>query len=61
MAVPGLATTRELRIDEVELEDARWFSRAEAASMLAARHPDKLLAPHPMAIANHLLRAWVEG
>ncbi|MGD0721845.1 MAG: NAD(+) diphosphatase [Roseiarcus sp.] len=55
------ATTRELRIDEIELEDARWFSRAEAASMLAGRHPDKLLAPHPMAIANHLLRGWVEG
>ena len=29
--------------------------------MLAGRHPDKLLAPHPMAIANHLLRGWVEG
>ena len=55
------ARTRTLRIDEVELEDARWFSRAEAASMLAGRHPDKLQAPHPMAIANHLLRAWVEG
>ena len=55
------ATTRALTIDAVELEDARWFSREEAASMLAGRHPGKLLAPHPMAIANHLLRAWVEG
>ena len=55
------ATTRELHVDGVELEDARWFSREEARSMLAARHPGKLLAPHPMAIAHHLLRAWVEG
>jgi NAD+ diphosphatase len=55
------AATRELHIDGVELEDARWFSRTEAAAMLEGRHPDKLLAPHPMAIANHILRAWVEG
>jgi NAD+ diphosphatase len=55
------AATRELHIDGVELEDARWFSRAEAASMLQGRHPGKLAAPHSMAIANHILRAWVEG
>jgi NAD+ diphosphatase len=53
------ATTRELQLDGIELEDARWFSRAEAASMLQGRHPDKLLAPHPMAIANHILSLWV--
>jgi NAD+ diphosphatase len=55
------ATTRELNVDGVELEDARWFSRAEARSMLEARHPAKLLAPHPMAIAHHILKAWVES
>ncbi len=55
------ATTRELHIDGVELEDARWFSRGEAASMLEGRHPAKLGAPHPMAIANHIVRAWVEA
>jgi NAD+ diphosphatase len=53
------ATTRELKVDGVELEDARWFSRTEAQSMLAGRHPDRLMAPHPMAIANHILRTWV--
>jgi NAD+ diphosphatase len=52
------ATTRELHIDGVELEDARWFSREESVSMLEARHSGKLLAPHPMAVAHHLLRAW---
>jgi len=55
------ATTRELQVDGVELEDARWFPRAEARAMLEGRHPNKLLAPHRMAIAHHLLRAWVEG
>jgi hypothetical protein len=29
--------------------------------MLQGRHPGKLQAPHPMAIAHHILRAWVEG
>ena len=55
------ATTRELHVDGIELEDARWFSRDEAASMLQGRHPGKLQAPHPMAIAHHILRAWVQG
>jgi NAD+ diphosphatase len=55
------ATTRELHVDGVELEDARWFSRGEARAMLESRHPGKLLAPNPMAIAHHILRAWVEG
>jgi NAD+ diphosphatase len=55
------ATTRELHIDGLELEDARWFSREEAVSMLEARHPGKLLAPHPMAIAHHILRSWALG
>ena len=55
------ATTRDLHVDGVELEDARWFSREEAGSMLEGRHPGKLSAPHPMAIANHILRAWVEA
>jgi NAD+ diphosphatase len=53
------AKTRELHVDGVELEDARWFSRDEAVSMLQGRHPQKLIAPHPMAIAHHILRAWV--
>jgi len=55
------ATTREIVIDRAELEDARWFSKAEARAMLEARHPQKLAAPNKMAIANHILRAWVEG
>jgi NAD+ diphosphatase len=55
------AASRELQVDGVELEDARWFSRDEALAMLEGRHPDRLMAPHPMAIAHHILRAWVES
>jgi NAD+ diphosphatase len=55
------ATTRELRVDGIELEDARWFTREECVAMLAGRHADGLSAPRSMAIANHILRAWAEG
>jgi len=52
----------ELVIDGEELEDARWFSREEVISMIKGEHPDGLLAPQPIAIANAIMRAWaLEG
>ena len=29
--------------------------------MLLRQHPDGLLTPPPVAIAHHIIRAWVEG
>jgi NAD+ diphosphatase len=29
--------------------------------MLAGAHPQGFLAPNPVAIAHHLVRAWVAG
>ena len=56
------ARSRTVAIDRTELEDARWFSRAEALQLLERGHPDALTAPIPMAIAHHLLRRWaVDG
>ena len=56
------AESRALKVDRVELEDARWFSRDETAAMLERRHPDGIMAPIPMAIAHHLVKHWtVEG
>ncbi|MDB5511296.1 MAG: diphosphatase [Enterovirga sp.] len=55
------ATSQDITIDRDELEDARWFSRDEVALMLERRHPDGLITPPPMAIANHLMRAWLNG
>jgi NAD+ diphosphatase len=54
------ARSHEIVIDRTELDDARWFERAEVALMLAGRHPDGFTAPLPHAIAHHILRAWVE-
>ncbi|MBS7542326.1 NAD(+) diphosphatase [Ancylobacter oerskovii] len=55
------AASREIRIDDNELEGARWFHRDEARLLLTRTHPDGLVAPPPMAIAHHLIRAFVEG
>jgi NAD+ diphosphatase len=55
------ATSRAITIDRVELEDARWFDRAEVTAMLEGRCPEGLSAPAPMAIARHIMRYWAEG
>ena len=52
------ARGRTLTIDQVELEDARWFAREEARALIERRHPEGLIAPTPMAIAHHLLKQW---
>jgi NAD+ diphosphatase len=54
------ALSRDIKIDTNELEDARWFSRDETAAMLQRRHPDGLSLPPPVAIAHHIIRAWLE-
>lgn len=54
------AISHEIVVDLDELEDARWFSRDEAAAMLMRTHPDGLGTPPPVAIAHHIIRAWVE-
>lgn len=54
------AISREIVVDHDELEDASWFSREEAAAMLMRTHPEGLGTPPPVAIAHHIIRAWVE-
>ncbi|MBV8791231.1 MAG: NAD(+) diphosphatase [Pseudolabrys sp.] len=54
------AKSRDVVIDRDELEDARWFSRDEIASMLLRKHPQGLTCPPPVAIAHHIIRGWVE-
>ena len=56
----GEAMSRELDIDPAEIQDARWFTREEAAQMLAGTHPEGLFSPPPFAIAHHLIKAFVE-
>ncbi|SDT36980.1 NAD(+) diphosphatase [Bradyrhizobium canariense] len=55
------ATNDDIIVDHSELEDARWFDRAEATLMIKRQHPDGLAGPHPFAIAHHLLGRWVHA
>lgn len=54
------ALTHDIVVDREELEDARWFSKSEIEAMLMRKHPQGLTTPPPVAIAHHIIRAWVE-
>ncbi len=55
------ASNEDITVDRTELEDARWFDRAEAMLMLKREHPGGLAGPHPFAIAHHLLGRWLRA
>jgi NAD+ diphosphatase len=55
------ALSRDIVVDRGELDDARWFEREEVVAMLRGCHPDGLSTPPQVAIAYHIIRAWVEG
>ncbi len=60
----GEALETEIVKDEIELEDCRWFKRAEVRSILAGngpKNPDgspKISMPQRLAIANRLITDW---
>ena len=57
----GHADSLELAIDTTEIEDARWFTRADVAEALAkGRESTSFFPPPPQAIAYHLLQWWLE-
>ena len=51
-----------ITIDKTELEDARWFTRAELEAARAAGEAgtDLLIFPRPFAIAHHLVTWWLD-
>ncbi len=53
--------TDEITLDKTELEEGRWFSRDEVRAMMKGQHPEGYTAPIRVAIANTLMRAWVDG
>jgi NAD+ diphosphatase len=55
------ALSQDIVVDRNELEDARWFDREELALMLQRKHPQGLTTPPPVAIAHHIIRAFVEN
>jgi NAD+ diphosphatase len=55
------ALGQTITMDTEELEDCRWFDRAEARLLLERTHPEGLTSPFPFAIAHRILRSWVEA
>ena len=54
------AKSEHLKIDEAELEAARWVTKDECKLLLANKHPARFFAPPPIAIAHHLIKTFVE-
>ena len=62
------ATSRDICIDPEEMTDVRFFHRDEVTAAMnrvlggsEAAEPEALKLPGPIAIAHHLIRAWVDG
>jgi len=53
----GEAETSEIKVDTKEIQDARWFSRADIRLMLERKHPQGFYASHPYAIAHVITEA----
>jgi len=53
------ALSTDITMDADELEDCRWFPRADVALMLQDRHPEGLFCPPSIAIARRLIEAWM--
>jgi NAD+ diphosphatase len=55
------ALSRDLSLDDKELEDARWFHRDEVRHMLDRTHPLGFTSPSRVAIAHLLTAVWAKG
>ena len=54
----GQATSQEITIDPVEIEDARWVTREEMAEVFADNHPE-IRPTRKGAIAHFILHNWL--
>lgn len=56
----GEALSETIVTDTNELEDCRWFSRADVRAAIAEPESASFFIPPPGAIASHIIRAWAE-
>lgn len=48
----------DLKIDENEIEHARWFSAGEINQILNNNHPEGIFIPTERTIAHQLIKQW---
>jgi NAD+ diphosphatase len=56
------AESKEIKLDQDELEDARWFTRPEIETMVESwADESQTRMPPPLSIAYQLARGWLRG
>ena len=55
------AESSDVTVDKAEIQEARWFTKAEIARSLATPGAGGMFVPPPLAIAHHLIRHWAES
>ncbi len=61
IACHAFADDATLTVDKAELEDARWFTRADVAEAIEqGPESTSFRAPFAIAVANYMLRWWLE-
>nr|XP_060617853.1 NAD-capped RNA hydrolase NUDT12 [Anolis sagrei ordinatus]XP_060617854.1 NAD-capped RNA hydrolase NUDT12 [Anolis sagrei ordinatus]XP_060617855.1 NAD-capped RNA hydrolase NUDT12 [Anolis sagrei ordinatus] len=53
------AVSTEIKVDNIELEDARWFSREQVIELLNKRNKGGFVVPPQQAIAHQLIKHWI--
>ncbi|XP_054842513.1 NAD-capped RNA hydrolase NUDT12 isoform X2 [Eublepharis macularius] len=53
------AVSTEIKVDNIEIEDARWFSRKQVMEFLNKKNQSAFFVPPHQAIAHQLIKHWV--
>jgi len=57
----GTALSRDIEIEDDELEACKWCDRDEVRQMVAGTHPEGHKVPPSISIAYHLIAGWLEN
>jgi NAD+ diphosphatase len=57
----GRAESEAISIDTEEMADVSWFSKTDVRAAMDGIDTTTLKVPGPIAIAHHLLKAWIDG
>ena len=55
------STSEKFKLDEIEIDEGRWFTRTELTNAINVSENSKFFVPPKMAIAHHLIKAFVEN
>ena len=55
------SASEEFKLDEIEIDEGRWFTRDELKNAINGSESSKFFVPPKMAIAHHLIKAFVDN